>query len=121
MVDPANTASEAEAGKAVATSSDKAELQKLIDGNLLNSNLYKLSSLGKQWDYAGALQNAKEVNDSKTATVNVVKLAVWELTKAQKNLSGEKVKVASLGWIDNATAAKISSAASNAYPSNLFY
>ena len=55
MVDPANTASEAEAGKAVATSSDKAELQKLIDGNLLNSNLYKLSSLGKQWDYAGVL------------------------------------------------------------------
>lgn len=116
MVDPANTASEAEAGKAVATSSDKAELQKLIDGNLLNSNLYKLSSLGKQWDYVGALQNAKEVNDSKTATVNVVNQAVWELTKAQKNLSGEKVKVANLGWIDNATAAKISSAASNAYP-----
>lgn len=51
----------------------------------------------------------------------MVNQAVWELTKAQKNLSGEKVKVASLGWIDNATAAKISSAASNAYPSNLFY
>ncbi|MGN1271533.1 MAG: serine protease [Lactobacillus sp.] len=116
MVDPANTASEAEAGKAVATSSDKAELQKLIDDNVLSSNVYKLSSFSKQWNYAGALQNAKEVNDSKTATVNVVNQAVWELTQAQKNLSGEKVKVANLGWIDNATAAKISSAASNAYP-----
>ncbi|MDE7056988.1 MAG: serine protease, partial [Lactobacillus sp.] len=116
MIDPENTASEAEADKVVATSSDKSELKNLIDEKVEDSNLYKFSSLSSQWNYAGALQNANEVNDSKTATINVVKQAVWELKQAKSQLSGEKVKIDNLGWIDNSTANKITHVVGNSYP-----
>ncbi|TGY15755.1 SLAP domain-containing protein [Lactobacillus intestinalis] len=116
MVDPENTASEAEADKAIATSTDKSELNSLVSEDVLNTNLYKLSATNQQWNYAGALQNAKEVNDSKTATINVVKQATWELEQAKKALTGEKVKVDNLGWIDYSTASKIVSVAKQAYP-----
>ncbi|WP_289761737.1 SLAP domain-containing protein [Lactobacillus intestinalis] len=116
MVDPENTVSEAEADKAVATSADKSELQSLIDEKVEDSNLYKFSSLISQWNYAGALQNAKEVNDSKTATINVVKQAVWELKHAKSQLSGEKIKINNLGWIDNSTANEIVHIVGNSYP-----
>lgn len=118
MVDPDNTAAEAEAGKAVATSSDKAELNSLINENLEDNNLYKFSSLSQQWNYAGALQNAKEINDSKTATINEVNQAVWELKFTKNELSGEKVKIDNLGWIDNSTANKIVHTAGSSYRSN---
>lgn len=118
MVDPVNTAAVAEAGKAVATSSDKSELNSLINENLEDNNLYKFGSLRQQWNYAGALQNAKEISVSKTATINEVNQAAWNLKLAKSELTGEKVKIDNLGWIDNATANKIVHTTGSSYRSN---
>lgn len=102
--DSVNTANDAEMGKEVATSGNKQKLQSLIDEKLMDNNLYKFSSLEQRWNYGGALQNAKAVASSKTATINEVSAATRELQAAKSALTGQKVKVVNLGWIDNSTA-----------------
>ncbi len=86
MVDPVNTAAVAEAGKAVATSSDKSELNSLINENLEDNNLYKSSSLSQQWNYVGALQNVKEINSYPTIGTNYI-AKTFRLSKNYKTLS----------------------------------
>ncbi|MDR4287796.1 serine protease, partial [Bacillus thuringiensis] len=44
--------------------------------------------------------------------------AVWELKFTKNELSGEKVKIDNLGWIDNSTANKIVHTAGSSYRSN---
>lgn len=112
---PTNTSSEAEKGRNIATESDKQSLKKLINENLIDSNTYKFSPTKAQENYAGSLQYAKTVVASKTSTINEINQAEWELKMFQNALSGQKVKVANLGWIDRSTANEITRITSFSY------
>lgn len=110
---PANTASEAEANKGVATSAEKTALaneiakEKTVEGSLKYTNASK--TLRTYYD--DVLASAKKVSASTTATANQVVFATYQLQMRANDLDGQKITVAYPNYLTSADRTKIRNAA----------
>lgn len=117
---PINTAEQAEAGKSVATTSQKAALTELLnDENSVKAGFkYINAAKGLRDSYDQAIAQAKELLVKNEATGNQVTFAIGQINRTSKALNGRKIKVAYPNYLTKYDRNKILQAAIKATGNN---
>lgn len=122
-LETSNTAAEAQADGALATTEEKQRLTNAISDadSVKKSDKYRLDNWVNRSLYDQAVENAKNVASDKRATKVAVKEALWQVDFAKKNLKGAKIKVKDVNSLTPIEAEQVLNLARQAYNSDKNY